>query len=90
MLGPLIIVVALVAAAWFLFQTTRNRHIDFPDRPLAVEMFVVLAVIIVRSFVTANIVGHPALQFLTVIGFIEVVRRHEVAERRLRSLARSS
>ncbi len=89
-LGPLIIVVALVAAAWFLFQTTRNRHIDFPDRPLAVEMFVVLAVIIVRSFVTANIVGHPALQFLTVIGFIEVVRRHEVAERRLRSLARSS
>jgi O-antigen ligase len=88
--GPLIIMVALVSAGWFLFQTTRNRHIDPLDRPLAVEMLVVLAVIIVRSFVTANIVGHPALQFLTVIGFIEVVRRHQVAESRLHSLARSS
>jgi hypothetical protein len=86
--GPLIIVTALLTAGWFLFRTTRSRYLDSRDRSLAVEMFVALTVIVIRSFVTANIVGHPALQFLTVIGFIEVVRRHEAAARRMHSMAR--
>ena len=38
------------------------------------RFFLVLSVIIVRSFVTSNIMGHLSLAFLTVIGFVEVAR----------------
>ncbi|HUB58881.1 MAG TPA: O-antigen ligase family protein [Candidatus Micrarchaeia archaeon] len=78
--GPLLILIVLAGAAWFLLRSTRGYHVAFSDRPLALEMFVILSVIIVRSFVTSNIVGHPALGFLTVVGFIEVARRQEKAK----------
>jgi O-antigen ligase len=89
-LGPLLIVIVLVSAAWFLFRSTRGYHVPSADRPLSVEMLVVLTVIIVRSFVTSNIVGHPPLAFLTVIGFVEVARCREVAAERTGMLARAA
>jgi hypothetical protein len=52
-------------------------------------MCVVLSVIIVRSFVTSNIMGHLSLAFLTVIGFVEVARREEAGLRE-RMLAREA
>lgn len=80
--GPLLLVIVLVGVAWFLFRATRGYHVKPSDIPLAVEMIVVLSVIIIRSFVTSNIVGNTSLAFLTVIGFVEVARREEVILRR--------
>ncbi|MGB8591623.1 MAG: O-antigen ligase family protein, partial [Candidatus Acidiferrales bacterium] len=87
--GPLLIVIALAWAAWFLLRATRGYHVARSDRPLAIEMIVVLSVIIVRSFVTSNLMGHLSLAFLTVIGFVEIARREEMVTRR-RMLARAA
>jgi hypothetical protein len=80
--GPLLLLVALAGAAWFLFRVTIGRRAGSSNHAQAVEMCVVLSVIIVRSFVTSNIMGHLSLAFLTVIGFVEVARREEVGLRR--------
>jgi O-antigen ligase len=87
--GPLLILVALAGAALFLLRATKGYYVAPSDRPLAVEMIVVLSVIIVRSFVTSNLMGHLSLAFLTVIGFVEVARREEVGLR-VRMLARAA
>jgi hypothetical protein len=87
--GPLLIGVVLIAAFRFLFEAARQYTGVISDRPLAVEMLVVFSVVAVRSLVTSNIVGHLSLAFLTVIGFIEVVRR-ETAARRKATLARAA
>ena len=89
-LGPLLIIIVLGSAVWFLYRATRGYHVAASDRPLSIEMLLVLTVIIVRSFVTSNIVGHPPLAFLTVIGFVEVARRREAAAQRIRMLARAA
>jgi len=80
--GPLLLVVVLVGVAWFLFRATRGYHVRPSDSPLAVEMMIVLSVVVMRSFVTSNIVSNTSLAFLTVIGFVEVARREEVIVRR--------
>ena len=81
--GPLLIVIALAGAVWFLSKTIRSNNLVSSDRLMAVEMLVVLSVITVRSIVTSNIVGHPTFVFLAVIGFIEVMRLQETATRRI-------
>jgi O-antigen ligase len=88
--GPLLIVVVVAAAAWFLFQAIRNSQVTSSDRPLTIEMLVVLSVIAVRSLISSNITGHPPLGFLAVIGFVEVARRQRVGARRRRILMGTS
>jgi len=88
--GPALLAVVVVAMVWFMFRATRGHYVRSADRPLAVEMFVVFAVILVRSVVTSNMVGHPALAFLTVVGFIEVARRQFAAAQRLEILRRAA
>jgi O-antigen ligase len=88
--GPALLAVVVVAMVWFMFRATRGHYVRSADRPLAVEMFVVFAVILVRSVVTSNMVGHPALAFLTVVGFIEVARRQFAVAQRMEILRRAA
>jgi hypothetical protein len=88
--GPALLAVVVVAMVWFMFRATRGHYVRSTDRPLAVEMFVVFAVILVRSVVTSNVVGHPALAFLTVVGFIEVARRQFAAAQRMEIVRRAA
>jgi O-antigen ligase len=89
-LGPLLVVIILAVTAWFLFRTTRNRHLAPSDRLLAIEMLVALSTIMVRSFVTTEVITHASLAFLAVIGFVGVARREEATWLRKRMLARAA
>ena len=81
--GPLLITIILIGAASSLIKIARSRYMAASDRPLAAEMLAVLSVVIIRSFVTENIVGHASLAFLTVIGFVAVAQRQERAAMRV-------
>jgi hypothetical protein len=88
--GPVLVAVILAVTTWFLFRATRNTHLAASDRLLAIEMLVVLSVIVVRSFVTTEVITHASLAFLAVIGFVGVARREEAAWLRKRMFARSA
>jgi hypothetical protein len=57
---------------------------------MATEMFVVFAVVAIRSFVSTNVITHPALAFLTIVGFVEVARRQMAAKRRTELLTNAA
>jgi len=51
---------------------------------------VALSTIMVRSFVTTEVITHASLAFLAVIGFVGVARREEATWLRKRMLARAA
>lgn len=77
--GPLLILIVLGSITWYLVRTLRNPLPSQAETHFAVEMLLVLSVLFVRSFFTGNIVGHPAIAFLTVLGCAELLRRRRVA-----------
>jgi len=74
--GLLPVVLALGATWWVLMRACRQPW-RFPllDQRLAVEVAGVLAVLTVRSVFSVKFVWHPAIEFLAVLGYGEMLRR---------------
>jgi O-antigen ligase len=77
-LGPLL--VALAGSWWFLIKSLSNFFRSCLERQLAVEAVGILAIITARSFFTNLLVWHPALVFLLVLGYAELLRRQRKGE----------
>jgi O-antigen ligase len=88
--GPLLIFVTLAVICWYLIKASRTLDVDSGERAMATEMFVVFAVVAIRSFVSTNVITHPALAFLTIVGFVEVARRQMAAKRRTELLTNAA
>lgn len=74
--GLLPLLMALGGAWWALMRHGWDATADSVSRALAMETLGVLGVITVRSFFTVKLVWHPALLFLAVVGYAEVLRRN--------------
>jgi O-antigen ligase len=66
---------ALALTWWILLRSAQKLEMDSLERTLAVEALGVLAVLTVRSFFTTNLLWHPAIPFLVVVGYAEYLRR---------------
>lgn len=73
--GLIPVLIAFVGTWWLLTRLLRDRSLKSSERRLAVEAVGVLSVVSVRSFITTNLIWHPALQFLVVLGYAEFLRR---------------
>jgi O-antigen ligase len=74
--GPLILLAVLFVAGWVLLKSIRGSGLLKPESYLALEMFMALTVLVVRSVESSNLITHPMLSFLTIVGAAQVMR-HE-------------
>jgi O-antigen ligase len=74
--GPLILLAVLLVAGWVLLKSIRGSGLLKPESYLALEMFMALTVLVVRSVESSNLITHPMLSFLTIVGAAQVMR-HE-------------
>ncbi len=75
--GLIPLLAAFGGAWWLLMRHGWTVTAGSPSRALAMETLGVLGVITVRSVFTVKFVWHPALLFLAVVGYAEVLRRSE-------------
>jgi O-antigen ligase len=75
-LGPMILLLVVVLAGWVLFRRTRDSWPLNAESYLALEMLIALVVLVVRSVESSNLITHPMLAFLVVLGAAEVLRHH--------------
>ena len=75
LLGLIPVLVALLGGWWFLIGAARNFSLVPFDRQLALEAAGILATLTVRSFFTTELIWHPPLFFLLVLGYAEFLRR---------------
>lgn len=75
-LGLIPVLVALLGTWWWLIRSLRNSSLESFERGIAVEALGVLGVASIRSLFSANLIWHPSLEFLVVLGYAELLRRH--------------
>ncbi len=73
--GLLALLIVVVAAWYLLFRGFRSERLETSERSLALESLLVLAILTMRCVFVSNLTRHPALPFLAIIGFAELVRR---------------
>jgi O-antigen ligase len=74
-LGLLPVLIGLLGTWWVLIRERPNFSFGTLERGLAVEAIGVLGIITTRSFLSVKLVWHPALDFLLVLGYAELLRR---------------
>ncbi len=74
LLGPVILILILIMVGWTLFRTTITSTAWRVESSLSLEMFLALVVLFVRSFESSNMITHPMLAFLAILGAAEVLR----------------
>jgi hypothetical protein len=85
--GPLILLVTVVAVGRSLLKSIDGSDLSRVDSRLALETFLAFVIIFVSSFESGNLVTHPPLAFLTVLGAAEVLR---LERRSVRLMSRES
>ena len=73
--GPILLIAALAGIWWVLFKAFRSPLLAPSENRLVVEVLAVIGVITIRSLEGGGLISHPALAFLTVLGFAEFMRR---------------
>jgi heme A synthase len=73
-MGPVILLVVLILVGWTLFKSTTGSRSGRPESCLALEMFVAFVILVVRSVESSNLITHPMLSFLTIVGAAQVLR----------------
>jgi hypothetical protein len=73
--GPIVLLIAVVAIWWYLLRSIHNPRLELSENRLAMEASAVMGVIMMRCIVSGNLIDHPALAFLTVLGCAEYMRR---------------
>lgn len=74
------IVVALAGSWWLLIRSLQRFSFRTLERQLAVEASGILVVVTARSFFTCNLIWHPPVVFLVVLGYAELLRRRRKCE----------
>jgi hypothetical protein len=74
-LGLFFLLLGLMGAWWYLYRGTRSARLNSAEKAMAIECLAVVAVLTIRSGVSSTLISHPALPFLVIIGFAEMVRR---------------
>jgi O-antigen ligase len=72
--GPLILLVVVLLVGRSLFRSIDRSEMWRPESCLALEMFIAFVIILVSSLESGNLVTHPPLSFLIVLGAAEVLR----------------
>ena len=72
--GVIIILILVVLVGRTQFRNARNSRPWTIESAMAVEMFVAFIVLVIRSVESSNLITHPMLSFLTIIGAAEVLR----------------
>jgi O-antigen ligase len=72
--GALILLFVAVWVGRSLFRSIDRSELWRPESCLALEMFLALIIILVGSLESGNLVTHPPLSFLIVLGAAEVLR----------------
>lgn len=80
--GMIPLLVTLAATWWLLIRFVRHPA-DAQERQLAVEALVILAMLTLRSVFNNMFTWHPPLPFLTVLGYVEYLRRKRQATARV-------
>jgi O-antigen ligase len=73
--GLTVFLVAVLGTWWFLFKCIRTFSFSFFERQLAIEAIGIIALLSVHSFFNNELSFHPALMFLVVLGYAELLRR---------------
>lgn len=73
--GPLLLIAVLVGIWWVLFKASRNPVLAPSESRLVIEALAVMGVITFRSLESGDLISHPVLAFLTVLGCAEFMRR---------------
>jgi O-antigen ligase len=73
--GPLLLIAVLIGIWWMLFKAWRSPVLAPSENRLVIEALAVIGVITLRSLESGDIISHPAIAFLTILGCAEFVRR---------------
>jgi O-antigen ligase len=73
--GLFFLLLALAGTWWYLLRGVRNPLFNFGQRRFTAECIAVLGVITVRCFFVSNLIRHPAILFMGIIGVAEIIRR---------------
>jgi O-antigen ligase len=73
--GLLLLLLALLGSGWYLLRGIRSGRLKRVEECLAIECLAVLGVLTVRCAMSSTLTSHPALPFLVVVGYAEIVRR---------------
>ena len=72
--GPVILFIVVFAVGWSLLRSIDGSELSRVDSSLALEMFMAFIIILVSSFESGDLVTHPPLFFLTILGAAEILR----------------
>jgi hypothetical protein len=72
--GVVIVLLLVILVGWMLYRNTKGSRTWTVQSAVAVEMFLAFVVLIIRSVESSNLITHPMLSFLTVIGAAETLR----------------
>jgi len=75
--GLMPLIIGLLAVWFYLLRAVRHLRLSQAESYLAIELTAVLGVLSVRSVLSSNLISHPALPFLAVLGFAELMRRRQ-------------
>lgn len=78
--GIIVFLAAVLGTWWFLFKYIRTFSFSLFERQLAIEAIGILALLSVHSFFNNELSWHPALMFLAVLGYAEVLRRKAIRQ----------
>lgn len=73
--GLVPVLVALITTWWVIIRYVRNHPRNSCERRMALEAAAVLAVVSVRSLFSSNLIAHPSLSFLLLVGYAQFLRR---------------
>ena len=80
--GLAILLIVLIVVGTLLYRSIRDSRLLASENYLAIEIFVAFTVVLIRSFESSNLITHPMLAFLTILGVAEFLRRRrQPAER---------
>jgi hypothetical protein len=75
--GLIPLIMTLLAVWFYLLRSVRHSRVLHSESCLAIELTAVLGVLSVKSVFNSNLISHPALPFLAVLGFAELMRRRQ-------------
>jgi O-antigen ligase len=72
-IGPIILLIVVFVIGRSLWKSIDRNDLTRPDSYLALEMFLAFVIIMVSSMESSNLITHPPLEFLTVMGAAQVL-----------------
>jgi len=79
--GLIILLLLVILVGWMLYRNAKSSRMWTVQSAVALEMFIAFIVLMIRSVESSNLITHPMLSFLTIIGAAEMLR-HLRQERR--------